>query len=62
MTIVNGQYDQMRLDAVAEASAAHGEGFSYDIRGDLVHVEKKAQGAQRRHLAKKAAKPRKPRG
>ena len=50
------------LDAVAEASAAHGEGFSYDIRGDLVHVEKKAQGAQRRHLAKKAAKPRKPRG
>ena len=50
------------LDAVAEASAAHGEGFSYDIRGDLVHVEKKAQGAQRRHLAKKVAKPRKPRG
>ena len=50
------------LDAVTEASAAHGEGFSYDIRSDLVHVEKKAQGAQRRHLAKKAAKPRKPRG
>lgn len=49
------------LDAVAEASAAHGEGFSYEIRGDLVHVEKKAQGAQRRHLAKKASKPRKPR-
>jgi hypothetical protein len=41
------------LDAVAEASAAHGEGFSYDIRGDLVHVEKKAQGAQRRHLARR---------
>lgn len=50
------------LDAVAEASAAHGEGFSYEIRGDLVHIEKKAQGAQRRHLAKKASKPRKPRG
>ena len=50
------------LDAVAEASAAHGEGFSYDIRGDLVHVEKQAKGTQRRHLAKKAAKPRKPRG
>ena len=49
------------LDDVAEASAAHGEGFSPDIRGDLVHVEKQAQGAQRRHLAKKAAKPRKPR-
>lgn len=50
------------LDAVAEACAAHGEEFSYEIRGDLVHVEKKAKGAQRRHLAKKAAKPRKPRG
>ncbi len=50
------------LDDVAEASAVHGEGFSPDIRGDLVHVEKKAQGAQRRHLAKNAAKPRKPRG
>ena len=49
------------LDDVAEASAAHGEGFGSDIRGDLVHVEKKAQGAQRRHLAKKASKPRKPR-
>ena len=49
------------LDAVAEASAAHGEGFSYEIRGDLVHVEKQAKGTQRRHLAKKASKPRKPR-
>lgn len=49
------------LDAVTEASAAHGEGFSYEIRGDLVHVEKTAQGTQRRHLAKKAAKLRKPR-
>lgn len=50
------------LDAVAEASALHGEEFSYDIRGDLVHAEKKAQGAQRRHLAKQTGKPRKPRG
>ena len=41
------------LDAVAEASAAHGEGFSYEIRGDLVHVEKQAKGAQRRHLSRK---------
>lgn len=49
------------LDAVSEASAAYGEGFSYEIRGGLVHVEKKASGPQRRHLAKKAAKPRKPR-
>jgi len=46
------------LDAVAEASAAHGEGFSHDIRGDLVHVQKQASGPQRRHLAKKASKPR----
>ena len=50
------------LDAVAEACEANGEGFSYEIRGDLVYVEKKASGAQRRHLAKKAAKPRKSRG
>ena len=37
------------------------EGFSYEIRGDLVHVEKKASGTQRLHLAKKAAQRRKPR-
>lgn len=49
------------LDAVTEASEANGEGFSYEIRGDLVHVQKKVSGTQRRHLAKKAAKPRKPR-
>lgn len=47
------------LDAVAEASASHGEGFGYDIRDDLVHVHKLAVGAQRRHLAKKASHPRK---
>lgn len=49
------------LDAVTEASEAYGEGFSYAIRGDLVDVEKKAQGTQLRHLVKKLAKPRKPR-
>ena len=49
------------LDAVVDASAAHGEGFSYEIRGNLVYVEKKASGAQRLHLAKKASQPRKPR-
>lgn len=49
------------LDEVAKACAAHGEAFSYEIRGDLVHVEKRASGAQRRHLAKKATKPQKPR-
>lgn len=45
------------LNAVAEASTAHGAGFSYTIQGDLVHVEKKTNGVQRRHLAKKASKP-----
>ena len=50
------------LDDVAEASEAHGEGFSYEVKGDLVHVEKGPSGTQRRHLAKKATKPRKPRG
>ena len=47
------------LNDVAEASAAHGVGFSSDIRGDLVQVEKQAKGAQLRHLAKKASQPRK---
>ena len=28
------------LDAVTEASKAHSAGFRYDLRGDLVHVEK----------------------
>ncbi|MBC7705057.1 MAG: TrfA protein [Rhodoferax sp.] len=41
------------LEAVTEASAAYDEGFSYDICGDLVYVEKKASGPQRRHLTKK---------
>lgn len=49
------------LDAVAAASETCGEVFSYNIRGELVHIEKKARGAQRRHLAKKVAKPRKSR-
>jgi len=49
------------LDAVAKASEAHGQLFSYQIRGDFVHVEKKASGPQQRYLAKKAAKPRKSR-
>ena len=51
------------LDAVAETSTAHGQPFSYQIIGDLVHVEKKGSGPQRRHLAAKkpARTPRKPR-
>jgi len=46
------------LDAVVEASEACNQPFSYEICGDLVHVEKAASKAQRQHLAKKAAKPR----
>ena len=41
------------LDAVTEASAIHGEGFSYEVHGGLAHVEKLAQRPQRRHLGKK---------
>jgi len=40
------------LDAVSEASAAHGEGFGYEVKDDLVHVKKRPSGTQRRHLAK----------
>lgn len=47
------------LDTMVEAGAAHGQPFSYEILGDLVHVEKRGSDAQRRHLAKKASKPRK---
>ena len=42
------------LDAVAEAGAAHGQPFSYEMKGDLVHIEKKGSGPQRRHLANKS--------
>ena len=48
------------LDALTDASETNGQPFRYDIRGSLVHVEKKPSGTQRRHLAKKASKPRKP--
>lgn len=48
------------LDAVSEASAAHGQGFDYKIRGDLVHLDKRATGTQRRHLCKKTNKLQKP--
>lgn len=47
------------LDAVSEASTAHGQPFSPEIRGDMVHVQKLAIGTQRRHLARrKASQPR----
>jgi len=46
------------LDAVAEASKAHGEGFTYEIHGDLVHVDKRGSGPQRRHVANKVTRAR----
>lgn len=47
------------LTAVSDACAAHEQPFSYEIRGDLVHVEKPGSASQRRHLKRKP-KPRKP--
>lgn len=44
------------LDAVTEAGAAHGQPFSNEIKDDLVHVEKKGSGSQRRHVASKSTK------
>jgi hypothetical protein len=46
------------LDAVAEAGTAHGQPFSYEIHGDLVHVDKRGSGPQRRHVANKASRAR----
>jgi hypothetical protein len=47
------------LDALTEASNKNGQSFSYEIRGDLVHVEKKPSVTQRRHLARKVSKAKK---
>lgn len=41
------------LDALVQAAATHDETIKYEIKGDLVCVEKQAKGTQRRHLAKK---------
>lgn len=43
------------LHAFVAACETHGQSISYGVRGNLVYVEKKAQGTQERHLAKKAA-------
>jgi TrfA protein len=40
------------MGALVGASESAGQPFNYDIRGDLVHVEKLAIGSQRRHLVK----------
>jgi hypothetical protein len=41
------------LDALSVASKAQSETFSYEIIGDLVHVERKPSKAQKRHLTDK---------
>lgn len=41
------------LDALTDASKANGLPFSYEICGDLVHVQKQGSGTQRRHLKRK---------
>ncbi len=48
------------LEAVAMASKAYGEEFSYEIHSDLIHAEKKGSRSQRRHLARKNGKLQKP--
>jgi len=40
------------LHAVAEASAAHGQVFRYEIQNDVVRVEKTPSPSQRRHLSR----------
>lgn len=42
------------LDALENASKANGQPFSYEIRCDLVHIQKMASAAQKRHLNKRA--------
>jgi hypothetical protein len=42
------------LDALTAASNANDQPFSYEILGDLVHVERKASSTQRRYLARKS--------
>lgn len=46
------------LDAIAKASKANGQPFRYEIRSDLVHVERQPSRSQQKHLAKKPRKPR----
>lgn len=49
------------LESVVEASATHQQPFSYEVRGDLVCVEKQGSASQQRHIKRKR-KPRKPGG
>ena len=42
------------LEAVAKASALHGQHFNYEIHRDLLYVEKRPSRSQHRHLARRA--------
>jgi len=44
------------LEALKAASKVHGQLFDYDIKGDLVHVEKKGTRTQQRHLDNRSLK------
>lgn len=47
------------LSAVSATCEAHDESFSYDIRGDLVHIERQPSGSQQCHLLRTLKKPQK---
>lgn len=40
------------LSALAATHAKHGQAFGFEIKGDLVHVQKSGSDSQRRHIAK----------
>jgi hypothetical protein len=42
------------LEAVKRASAVHGQRFEFEIKGELVHVQKMGSKSQARHLKKMA--------
>ncbi|MEB0006637.1 plasmid replication initiator TrfA [Pseudomonas sp. RTB3] len=44
------------LSAVSATCEAHGDLFMYDIRGELVHIEKRPSISQRRHILKSLRK------
>lgn len=46
------------LDTLKEANKLNGQLLSYEIRSDLVHVEKQPSGTQRRYLIKRAGQTR----
>ena len=45
------------LESVGEACETHGQAFQAEIRDNLVYVDRQPSRSQRKHLAKKAKKP-----